>query len=508
MVHTNHGTPLTVNISPESNPKKSLVYQRESNGSSLLVARSDNDHLPSHLSIFASSRRKKTTSRKSVIPRKVSPSSSPNPILANKSIHRIPFQRENGTNLRDEQLGDKRARFGEHGDSPGLCDSTENGNPTLHMEEADNMDLSAAQHRENGGSVAAASYSVEDATGISNFPNLESSSTNGSSPAVSDDHPVIIDVHSDSRETSGGENDSDSNFVSLENSPSHNHPSIAQGSRGNIKEVLPRANEEAHSSHTSPVVLLQSTVLVKTEPNEFLPTTDSHSSEQNNRIHLLHPNEKNDYSENCGMVRRIPTDSYSVVLPTSSQDTHPSSLPGHPEPPVMPRVVNVVGSSPDHSESTEESHSQPTDDYMLPKAYSCDICHKRFDSANSMMRHKRSHSGDRPYICKICGWGFNLSGNLNQHLAIHQKVKPFKCVYCGKTFARSNVLKAHVRCHTGERPYQCQLCGSKFIIGHNLKKHMLTRHGIKEDGPEEVGSHNGENQNESTSVPELSQPYA
>ena len=428
------------------------------------------------------------------------------------------FQREDVNHSTDLPPGEKRARFGESArctetvDSPGLCDSTENGNPRVPMEETEEMDLTAAHRRENcGSSNATAPFSVEDSVGFSNFPTLESSSTNGSSPAVSDDHPIVIDIHSDSRETSGGENDSDSNFVSSENSPSRNNrPTMVQRSHGNSKESLHVAEEEAQCSHTSPpIVVLQNTVQVKTEPTEVLQTTKNLSPEQNNKTHLPH---SYDDSDNGSTVHSLHTDSYSVVMPTSSQDAHPSSLPVHQASSLMPCVVNVMGASPDHNEPTDSSHLHSSDHFMDGKEHSCDICHKQFDSANSVMRHKRSHSGDRPYICKICGWGFNLSGNLNQHLAIHQKVKPFKCVYCGKTFARSNVLKAHVRCHTGERPYQCQLCGSKFIIGHNLKKHMLTRHGIKEDdkifsqndGPEERGTQHGDH-SENMSVP-MSQP--
>lgn len=406
-------------------------------------------------------------------------------MLNSKSIHGIRFQRgEIGhpRNLVSNRAGfevtNESVRHTETVDSPGLCDSTENASLRPSMEETgEEMEL-AAQHRESYSSDTVAAFSAEDSAGFAdNFPTLESSSTNGSSPAISDDHPAVtcIDIHSDSRETSGGENDSDSNFVSSENSPPQSHPVMAQTSHRNNKQGSHVDKEETECSLTqTPIVILQNTVQVKTEPNEVFPSSNNPSPEQNNEDLGVN-------SEREGSA----TESFSLSqhgMPTSSQDSHPSSLPIHPGASLMPRVVNVMGASnsPDRDDQSEISHHPHSSAHYLQE-YSCDICHKQFDSANSVLRHKRSHTGDRPYICKICGWGFNLSGNLNQHLAIHQKVKPFKCVYCGKTFARSNVLKAHVRCHTGERPYQCQLCGSKFIIGHNLKKHMVTRHGIKED---------------------------
>lgn len=511
-----HTTPLMVNISPEGSPK-SLANHGQNSSSSLLLARRDNNHFSAHSSVFSSSRRKKSVTRKSVLPRKVSPTSSPNLSLASKSFQRMHFHREDAARMSNLASRGNRAGFGttsgsvnhtESVDSPGLCDSTENGTNRVPMEEAEEMVLST-QHRDNCEGSVAAGFSVEDSSGYSNFPTLESSSTNGSSPAVSEDHPVVIDIHSDSRETSGGENDSDSNFVSSENSPQHHHPTMVHRTHVIRHEGLQVSREEAHCSHAStPVVVLQNTVQVKTEPNEVPQPTNNLSPDQNKeRINLTHPD---DNSEHRGTIHSISTENYSVVMPSSSQDAHDNSLPVRQVPSFMPRVVNVVGAaSPDQGDHTDSSQLHSSDQYADGKEHSCDICHKQFDSANSVMRHKRSHTGARPYICKICGWGFNLSGNLNQHLAIHQKVKPFKCVYCGKTFARSNVLKAHVRCHTGERPYQCQLCGSKFIIGHNLKKHMLTRHGIKEDdqlysqnvnGPDDSGSQQ-DDQGDSTSTP-------
>lgn len=469
----NHGTPLTVSISPEGNTKTSANH-RDNSSSSLLLARRDESHFPSRSSIPSISRRKKTA-RKSVFPRKVSPTSSPNLSLNGKAIHGMHFQREVGLS----------ARHTETVDSPGLCDSTENGSLRPSMEEAGEEMEVLTQHRENHGSDAVAAFSVEDSASYANFPTLESSSTNGSSPAISEGHPALIDIHSDSRETSGGENDSDTNFVSSENSPAQHHSVIAQNSHRNNKQGSIVDNEETQCSRTqTPIVVLQNTVQVKTEPNEVAPLSNNQSPEQNSKeVNQSHSgvNSEREGRDVISAVEGFPLSQHHVV-PTSSQEGHANSQQIHPGSSLMPRVVNVVGASMDHDDQMETSHHLHSGaHYMDLKEYSCDICHKQFDSANSVLRHKRSHTGDRPYICKICGWGFNLSGNLNQHLAIHQKVKPFKCVYCGKTFARSNVLKAHVRCHTGERPFQCQLCGSKFIIGHNLKKHMVTRHGIKED---------------------------
>lgn len=482
--HASLITPLTLAISPESDTRNSANH-RENNRSSLLSARRDGTYFPSRSSILSVSRRKKTA-RKSVFQRKVSPTSSPNPILHRKAMHGEVIY---STNLLSEKnregfdaVANESASHPEAVDSPGLCDSTENGNYRPSLQGTGEEMETENHHRDIYSSDTVTAFSAEDSAGFANFPNLESSSTNGSSPAISDDHPAVIDIHSDSRETSGGENDSDSNFVSSENSPLQNHGGRGLSSHRNSQQG---SHLDFHEAQTflpkTAIVVLPNTIQVKTEPSEVLSMSNGHSpepntSEERSQSHLGSSPER----ENSTMGPSVQNYALSQqVLPTSSQDG--LSAPVHSGP-SLPRVVDVVGASPDQEDHTESAATHPQGGpYLDMKEYSCDICHKQFDSANSVLRHKRSHTGDRPYICKICGWGFNLSGNLNQHLAIHQKVKPFKCVYCGKTFARSNVLKAHVRCHTGERPFQCQLCGSKFIIGHNLKKHMVTRHGIKED---------------------------
>lgn len=514
-----HAIPLTINVSPEGNPKHLANQRKTGSSSSLLLARSNNGFFSSHSGVLLSSRRKKT-SRKYAFPHRVLPNSSADfgfADLAGKYlVHRRSIEREGTAQVLDSASTSNTVGYGvtseavastESVDSPGVCDSTENGSNRI----AEEINLSVQHRRENCDRNVVAPFSVDDSAGYSNCPTLETCSTNDSSPAVSEEHPAIIDIHSDSRETSGGENDSDSNFVNGDSSPPRDHAAMSHGTHSVRIDRLQKSTEKMECSNDStPIVLLQSSVQIKTDPSEVFETANDSSPVPKMKKVSISP--QGDNAEHQDARHHIHSEGYSVIMPTSSPEVHSNSVPVHQVSPLMPHVVEVVGASPDHTEQSDSSHHHNCNDrYEDGKEHSCDICHKQFDSALSVTRHKRSHTGDRPYICKICGWGFNLSGNLNQHLAIHQKVKPFKCVYCGKTFARSNVLKAHVRCHTGERPYQCHLCGSKFIIGHNLKKHMLTRHGIREDdklysqnidGPDDNNPQPSE-QSENSSIPML-----
>ncbi|ECH7874861.1 C2H2-type zinc finger protein, partial [Salmonella enterica subsp. enterica serovar Rubislaw] len=52
----------------------------------------------------------------------------------------------------------------------------------------------------------------------------------------------------------------------------------------------------------------------------------------------------------------------------------------------------------------------------------------------------------------------------------------FPCSRCSRTFASPSALVRHMRTHTGERPYVCQTCGQAFCQRSGLTAHMRTQH--------------------------------
>ena len=62
----------------------------------------------------------------------------------------------------------------------------------------------------------------------------------------------------------------------------------------------------------------------------------------------------------------------------------------------------------------------------------------------------------------------------------NKKQGKYVCEYCSRHCAKPSVLLKHIRSHTGERPYPCVTCGFSFKTKSNLYKHKKSHaHAIK-----------------------------
>ncbi|XP_033610221.1 zinc finger protein 334 isoform X2 [Cryptotermes secundus] len=134
--------------------------------------------------------------------------------------------------------------------------------------------------------------------------------------------------------------------------------------------------------------------------------------------------------------------------------------------------------------------------------YSCPACDKTFSTRSAIVRHYRTHTGERPFPCDFCNKTFasktsveshllrqhNLNtesalachcgklfvrrSSLEVHLMTHSKDKPFPCDVCGKKFSQKVTRNIHLARHTGRYDHTCDICHKKFASRAKLNEHM------------------------------------
>lgn len=156
-----------------------------------------------------------------------------------------------------------------------------------------------------------------------------------------------------------------------------------------------------------------------------------------------------------------------------SKSAHTSHVKSH----TKSNGVSQSRSPPANSSSTPDGPSTSLPNTVDP--YQCDVCKKTFAVPARLVRHYRTHTGERPFECEFCHKMFSVKENLQVHRRIHTKERPYKCEVCGRAFEHSGKLHRHMRIHTGERPHKCSVCAKTFIQSGQLVIHMRTHTGKK-----------------------------
>jgi len=195
--------------------------------------------------------------------------------------------------------------------------------------------------------------------------------------------------------------------------------------------------------------------------------------------------------------------------------------------------VGLLSSCNDHV-SISRSRSQSTS--AVENYISCTVCQKTVH-CNSLLRHMRLHTGERPFACDMCEMRFIQKNALERHKRMHIEEQLFACdacdvqlcdeselrthdciesvdkrhFYCTERLnisrKRSHVsvdvtghqyngstgnyvscrvcrktvhcgsLTRHMRLHTGERLFACDVCKMRFFQKSGLERHKHTHTG-------------------------------
>ncbi|KAI5629377.1 zinc finger protein 40 isoform X2 [Silurus asotus] len=83
-------------------------------------------------------------------------------------------------------------------------------------------------------------------------------------------------------------------------------------------------------------------------------------------------------------------------------------------------------------------------------------------------------------VATVVNFGMNQMCEVTSKEQKMKKQGKYVCEYCNRACAKPSVLLKHIRSHTGERPYPCVTCGFSFKTKSNLYKHKKSHaHAIK-----------------------------
>ncbi|KAM7346556.1 uncharacterized protein ACRADG_006436 isoform 2-T2 [Cochliomyia hominivorax] len=110
--------------------------------------------------------------------------------------------------------------------------------------------------------------------------------------------------------------------------------------------------------------------------------------------------------------------------------------------------------------------------YHTDEMYVCEECGFKCRKRDSLVVHKRHHTGEKPFACELCSSRFGSKELLKEHMACHETERKHICDVCGKSFNRPKALYHHKHLHLGIKKFVCKICGQAYAQAAGLSAHM------------------------------------
>ena len=108
------------------------------------------------------------------------------------------------------------------------------------------------------------------------------------------------------------------------------------------------------------------------------------------------------------------------------------------------------------------------------RPFVCNICGKKFKTAQSKAYHETIHANTRPFKCSVCNKMLGSKAHLRRHEMDAHTENIYQC-QCGKNFKSLRRYKEHYRAiHDPSNPYRCSYCQRNLKNEESLKKHQIT----------------------------------
>lgn len=137
-------------------------------------------------------------------------------------------------------------------------------------------------------------------------------------------------------------------------------------------------------------------------------------------------------------------------FPRSDASTPESNIKFNPS--VSSSGSSGTYSSEYHEEETQDAFAAEFRKMKLKGEFPCRLCSAIFPNLRALKGHNRAHMGVGPGM-------------------------PYPCNMCPYTSTDKATLIRHLRSHNGDRPYECSLCNYAFTTKANCERHVRNRHG-------------------------------